>query len=118
MDKQFLADVVGIVEATNYEYHCLWKEYCEKGSYTWVENLSGYGPTIGYVDSRPIVVSLSTAVVDGHKILFVDPCSLLVDWKMIDEWLIKNLPASAMQDGGQWLNKVDAMNFGSVFTRG
>ena len=113
MEKGFLDNVVGVVEATNFEYHQLWKEWEDKDS--WFTNLSGYGAVVGDIDSRPIFISLRTAIVNGHKILFIDPESEVVDWKLINKWLFTHLPESAMEGGR--INRTDAMNFTNIFPR-
>jgi hypothetical protein len=107
--KEFLKDVTGVIEATNFEQYCLWKEY----KIVWVENLSGYAPVIGMLDESPVCISLSTAIVKGKKLLFIDPISRVVDYKMIDKWIKKNIPKTAYING--ILNKTDPMNFHNIF---
>lgn len=107
MDKEFLKGVVGVVEATSFEYHQLWKEWDDKDS--WFTNLSGFGQVIGHLDSRPVFLSLRTAIIEGQKVLFIEPTSEVVDWKLIDTWLLVNLPETAMID--KRINRTDAMNF-------
>lgn len=106
--EQFLEGVVGWVEATSFEQHCLWKEFHLNGETTWIENMSGLGRQIGRLDNRPIFVSLRTAVVDGHKLLFVDPTSVVVDHDQIEEWLKQTLPAEV------YAVRTDAINFPNV----
>jgi hypothetical protein len=36
---------------------------------------------------------------------------------MIDAWLKANLPATAFQPGGEYINRQNAMNFHNVFPR-
>ena len=115
MDRNFLDDVVGVVEANSFERMCLWKEYKANGK-TWVQNLSGCGINVGYITAqRPVFISLTTAVVDGHKILFVEPTSISVDHGMIGIWLKSNVPSAIKENG--YLNVVDAGNFFNVFPR-
>lgn len=114
---EFLAGVIGVVEATSFEKHCLWQQEHQERGRQWKQNLSGYIPQIGELDGRPICVSLFTAVVDDHKILFIEATSQLVDHRMIEEWLKKNLPASALKDDGKHINHVNASNFHNVFPR-
>jgi hypothetical protein len=52
--------------------------------------------------------------VKGHKILFIDATSQLVDWAMIEEWIKSNVPLTAFRSNG-YVNKVDAMNFHNIF---
>lgn len=111
MEKEFLQGVIGVVEATSFEYHQLWKDWEDKS--TWKSNNSGYGQVIGYLDSRPVFLSLRTAIIVGQKVLFIEPTSEVVDWKLIDTWLLVNLPETAMID--KRINRTDAMNFTNVF---
>jgi hypothetical protein len=115
--KEFLQDVVGVVEATLYETSCLWREYHQERKQTWVQGLGGYLPTIGELAGRPVVLSLFVNTVNGYPILFMEPTSQMVDHVMIDEWLKANLPAKALKDNGEYVNKVDAGNFHTVFPR-
>lgn len=116
--SKFLEGVVGVVEANRFEHHALWRFNDERErKLSWVENLSGLGETIGYINKRPVHVSLLTAVVDGHKLLFIDPTSTLVDHDMVRAWLAKTMPVTAFEDNDprKRLNITDAMNFHNVF---
>lgn len=115
--KKFLDGVVGVVEANHFEKHALWKANRAKTEERkWVENLSGYGVTVGHLAGRPVFISLITATIDDRKILFIHPTSKVVDWDLIEEWLRTNLPASAIKSNG-YVNLVDANNFHNVFPR-
>jgi hypothetical protein len=112
MDAKFLEGVVGIVEANSFERMCLWDKHKDKS--TWVQNLSGYGKNVGYITpNRPVFISLTTAIINGHKILFVEPTSVGVDYTMIWEWMKENVPSAVKPSG--YLNKTDSMNFHNVF---
>lgn len=54
-----------------------------------------------------------TAIIDGRNILFYEATSVVVDWKMIGDWLKANLPASAKLASGD-VRKTDANNFYSA----
>lgn len=113
----FLAGVVGVVEATSYEYHMLWVENQRADRpRTWEEISLGLLKTVGCLDDRPVCVSLRKARVGGHLLLFVDPTSQVVDHVMIDDWLLTTLPDSACRENGH-VNRTDAMNFHNVFPR-
>lgn len=116
--KEFLEGVVGVVEATSFEKMKLWDQYKNEKKVSWVESGTGYLETVGTILDRPVCLSMFTNVVDGHKILFIEATSQLVDWVMIDEWLKENLPESAFQENGIYINKQNAMNFHNVFPRG
>lgn len=109
--EELLKDVVGIVEATSFETMSLWQKYKD----SWIQNNGGYLPTVGMIDGRPVVLSLFVNVVNGHKLLFIEATSQVVDWHMIEQWLTTNVPSAVRNDG--YLNKVDAMNFHNVFPR-
>lgn len=111
MENGFLEGVIGVVEATNFEYSKLWEAWEEKDD--WKSISGGYGVTIGRIDSRPVFISLRTAIIHGHKVLFIDPTSEVVDWKLIETWLLVNLPESAME--GKRVNTTDATNFRNIF---
>lgn len=112
---EFLDGVVGVVEANRFEQMMLWSENRRHESpKAWVEHLSGFGQTIGFVGDMPVFVSLLTAEVQGQKILFAHATSQVVDHRMVDAWLKANMPQSAFWPDGR-LNFVDADNFHNVF---
>ena len=114
--SDFLADTHGVVDANSYERLMLWSENQRRDRpLTWQENNLGLMEYVGWLDSRPICISLTTAIVDGKKILFVDPTSQLVDHALIDSWLEQNLPKTAFRTFAKYLNRVNAMNFINVF---
>lgn len=115
--KEFLQDVVGVVEATSYETSCLWREYHEDRKEPWIQGYGGYLQTIGELNGRPVVISLFVNTVRGCPILFMEPTSQVVDHVMINDWLKANLPAKALKGDGKYVNKVDAGNFHNVFPR-
>lgn len=103
--EDYIKGTVGIVEANSFEYHCLWKE--ARGNRDWVERGHGYGPVVGYsAGGNPVALSLRSARIDGHGILFIEPTSAVVDHDLIKSWLSKHLPG---------VKKVDAQNFHNVF---
>lgn len=110
----FLHGVVGVVEANSFEHLCLWQEY--RSRVAWSDRMSGFGEIIGHLADMPVCISLRTSTVDGHKLLFVDATSQVVDWRMVDAWLDKMMPQSARRDNGS-VNRVNAMNFHNVFPR-
>lgn len=91
-----------IVDANPYEAGCLWDALHMRCR--WASNSAGIGITIGYLDSRPIVVSLTWATINDRMVTFVDACSEVVDWNRIHRWIrsFTNAPI------------VDAMNAGAA----
>lgn len=100
-------DVYGIVEATNYESLCLWKEWHKERGYSWEQNNAGW--LVEVEQGSGVWISPLAHVVNGRKILFVEATSSKVDWDMIEAYLKANIP-SALKDNG-YLNKDNAMNF-------
>ena len=116
--EEFLEGVVGVVEATSYESMKLWETYHKEKGYSWVQNPSGPLVTVGWLmNDRPVCISLFCNTIKGHKILFLEATSILVDWEMINVWLKENLPKTAFQDNGVYVNKVTSSNFHNVFPR-
>ena len=109
-DIERYKDVTGIVEVTSYESFMLWKQWHQQKDYTWKESLSGPLITVGYIDGRPVCIAPLVHVVNGRSIMFVEATSELVDWKMIEDWLVENVP-SACTRNGKYLNKENAQNF-------
>ena len=104
-------NVFAIVEVTSFEMLCLWQEWHQKRNYSWDENNRGQLITVGYIDSRPIAISVLIHKVNEREILFIEATSQLVDWKMIENWLYENVPSAR---NGTSLNKWDAGNFHCV----
>jgi hypothetical protein len=115
--KKLFEGVVGVVEANSFESLCLWQKYHKERGLSWEDSTGGPLVTIGRCDDRPVCISLFVNVIDGHRVLFMEPTSLVVDHQMIDNWLFQNLPITARKNDGKYLNKVDAMNFHNVLPR-
>lgn len=112
---EFLSGVVGVVEANSFERLCLWQEHHTRR--LWLDRNDGLLETVGHLDGMPVCLSLLTSKIDGHKVLFIDATSQVVDHRMIDKWLAETLPKTAFKNGGEYVNKTDAMNFHNVFPR-
>ncbi len=108
-DDLDFTDVVGVVEATRYEELRLYEKYHIEKGYSWEQQRSGQLVTVGRLLDRPICIAPMVHTINGKRILFVEATSALVDWQMIEEWLIKNLPSSAFN--GKYLNMTNACNF-------
>jgi hypothetical protein len=119
--RKFLEGVIGCVEADGYAQHMLWHQYHHKPHFdqppmTWEQGRSGLCEIVGYVADMPVNVSLYVNVVDGHRILFYDAVSRVVDHEMVREWLDKVLPDSARRPDG-YINNTDATNFSNILPR-
>jgi hypothetical protein len=118
----YIEGVVGVCPATSFEQHSLWAQYHDQLAWDWVQITHGYGVTVGYVvdgalDPMPVHISLSTVIVNGSKILFYNPTSAVVDWRMVDEWIELNVPDTAYYGNRARINRSDPMNFCNLFPR-
>ena len=120
---KFMDGAVGVVEANSFEKSSLWADHAKDSTFgaagrrqcIWVDDNRGLSVMVGYLADAPTYISFYASVIDGHKVLFMDAGSQVVDHRLIDAWLKKNLPKSAFRDGGVYPNKVDAQNFFNVF---
>ncbi len=91
---------VALVEATDFERLCLWRE--SKDTHTWEEDYRGLMSTIGYLNKRPICVCVVWAKIDGYLVAFYDATSLVVDHSKVEDWLKEQAPKAS---------RTNAMNF-------
>lgn len=75
----------------------------------WKEDSKGICIEIGSVDNRPVCVSFFTAKIDGKKVIFYEPVSQIVDYRMVREYLEKNFQMT--HDNYTSWNHTDANNF-------
>lgn len=117
----YFLDIAGCVEATDFERHCLWDFNDRVGKRQWKETGHGYLPTIGQINADntwlPITISVLTAVIDDHKILFYHSPSRVTDHDAVRKWLDTNMPKTAFRED-EWLNNTNAQNFCNVFNFG
>jgi hypothetical protein len=97
-----------IVDANSYEQFALWKEYSKTHNgdnpkyATWKEESAGVMVTLGELAGMPVCLSLSWAVIEGKRVMFVYQTSMVTDWRMVKEYLEENCPN---------VKTVDATNF-------
>lgn len=77
-----------IVEASSFEQMELWKRYNEE--LKWKEDLAGLIITVGAIEDRPVVIHCTWAILLGSLVLFLEPTSKIVDYIMIEDWLVKH----------------------------
>jgi hypothetical protein len=114
----FMEGAVGFCEATREEEHSIWSTLVNHRDppVTW-EQHGGVGMTVGYLDDRPVHVSLSHVDVAGHKVIFYHATSTVVDHDMIRTFIEAIAPQSAWEGPGR-LNHTDATNFTNILPRG
>lgn len=62
-----------------------------KTRYSWKNNNGDPLVTIGKFMDRHICISLTTAIINDMKVMFVECTSMLVDHSMVEEWVKKHL---------------------------
>ena len=101
--KHFMHGCHGALEATNFEMLMLWKEHheSENNKIEQCNHLGGYLPCIARSNDRKntIHLSLSIYLIRGKQILVFNPTSQFVDHLIIEQWLSKYLPHTAIRDG-------------------
>ncbi len=75
----------------------------------WEQVYAGFRVTIGQVNKSPVFVSFSFAFINGKKVCFYDCTSKIVDYSMVEKWLITHFQLTH-DDYTRW-NHVDANNF-------
>lgn len=98
-----------MVEATHFEYSRLCIEW---RGHVQIDETREMGlpdrVEIGVFHGRPINITVIWTRINGHLVGFYDPCSELVDYKMIEEWLDQNFCPPREHNV---VNRVDASNF-------
>lgn len=100
----FIEGVVGIIEASSNEKMYIWQSNKDHRKETWEDRHSGILEYVGWLNKRPICISLQIVIIGGNKILFWHATSSLVDYEMIDEWFELNLPGIPKTDATNWTN--------------
>lgn len=98
-----MSKTVYVVEANSYESMKLWEEFHLE--INWQQNQWGYMETVGTLDRRPVCIALLWHVLEGKTVLFFEPTSQVVDYKLIDAWFDRRLPG---------IPRTNAMNFHHV----
>lgn len=109
-DPALFHDVVFLVEATTFEKFQYYK-YCEDiQSGSFISERESVMIHIATLDNRPINVQLEYANVCGHRVMFWDPVSQLVDYKLVEAWFEQFRPI-IRKNAGDTLIESDAQNF-------
>jgi hypothetical protein len=112
-DADVFKDVVYLVEANSNEQHELWYQWYHEPRYgtkvDWEQVYRGVAVTIGTVDKRPVVVSVTYALIEGQRVMFYYGCSQVVDHQMIDDWMThyaKGVPRRDAQNFGHCIQNI------------
>src|ERR1035437_428034 len=95
-----LKEVFYVVEATSFEYFCLWEGYAPESQrripgvskHTWKEDSRGFVQEIGKFGKMPVCISVLFATIDGKLIMFYECCSMVSHMDMVRKWVDKNAP--------------------------
>ena len=118
--KKKIRDTGYLVEADDEHYMGIWYRWAEqspsrdirgtRGSYDFRQVNPGFMPTIGELDGRPIVVSLSWSYVGDMLVCFYHGCSQLVDHQMIEEFLDETFPNTPRTDAANFHHVLQAVD--------
>lgn len=96
-----------LVEATDFERLILWERWHE--THSWVQDYKGYWIEVGQVLDMPVGINLTWVLINGHRVLFYQGVSRMLDYEMIQNWLRAHYPIFWDQET-RWAH-CDAMNF-------
>lgn len=111
VDPRF-ASTEFLVEATTFEYMTLWQANDQKepaAKFRWLQDDFGRMVTVGTICGLPVNISVRWEIINGHRILFWETVSRLVDIQMIEEWFDAN--CSPRWDHDRRLARTSALNF-------
>jgi hypothetical protein len=118
---QFLEGVVGVIEdCSSFESSCIYQKVVEYwGRAAYKQYGMGIMHTVGEIGDMPVCIVLTYNFIKGHKILFVEATSQVVDHRMIREWLEKALPVTAFEDSDprKRANITDTNNWSNCLPR-
>jgi hypothetical protein len=116
-DAKLFERVGFLVEATHQEQHTFWHDYHHEPRagvprvLVWTQETRGHMVTLGWLEGRPICVTLFYATLDGTRVLFYEATSQLVDHAMVEQWLRHHTERTIRYDGGRRWARTDSSNF-------
>ena len=110
-----LENVFYSVEADSFATQVLWENWAKGAEdingkrfsrVEWESISSGRMVEVCYMEqgTRPVMLSLWMAIIEGREVLFYQSSSQVVDWVAIEKWLEANVPSFKKRH-------TDAMNF-------
>lgn len=85
-EKDYTSVDVAIVVNSNLDKYHLYNIAKEKG-WSYKQDTGGHSHTIGRVEGKPVCVSPLIHVIEGIRVLAVEPTSGVVDFMMVDAWI-------------------------------
>lgn len=101
-----------LIEASSEEYSLLFNYWSEICGFPWKEQSLGGVYTIGYLDNRPLCVTLTYAFLGGVPVAFYYGSSQLVDHERISQWINKEITCLKTPDSDGRRRHTNATNFG------
>jgi len=83
--EEWRQSAIFCVEATDAEHQFLWeRHHC---MVQWEQLNPGEIATIGHFKKKPVCVEIRWARLDGQIVMFYYPCSSVVEWSWVRNWL-------------------------------
>lgn len=115
--EKFFAGTCGLVEANSYENMKIWEDIKTSKHYTYKSLSEGWFEQVGTLADMPVTVSMFASLINGHKVIFWESPSTVVDHRLIAAYFKEHLPKTSYRSGGEYLNQENAMNAFNVFHR-
>ena len=109
MKFEDLKDAFFVVEASNHEIQFIWKEWNQ--AIPMEQDGSGFGREVGTCGGLPVMVTFFRFKIWGKWIVFYEPTSQVIDHRLIDNWIKKNVLVHMSTWGGGRLSRCNAQNF-------
>lgn len=109
----FFGEAQLVLEASNFEQHALFNKFDDITA--WKQVMHGTIPTVGYVEGKPVNVSIQFAVIKGRGVLIWHPVSAMVSYELIEAWLRSQV--KKFQGENHNVVFTDASNFLGDFSR-
>lgn len=89
-EKDYASVDLAVQINSTWEITTLCNEITKRGL-AYVQDRGGPLLTIGKIDNRPIVIAPLIIKIGTVNVLYVEATSMLVDWDMIDNWIIEKI---------------------------
>lgn len=99
-----------IVEANDFERGYLWERYSPHCD--WKDETMGASVVVGEFGGMPVNVTMFWSLLNGHRVMFYDAVSAVVDHRMVEKWLDEN--CNPKWDNGTRKARCNSLNFHHV----
>lgn len=100
--EELLSGVAFVVECSDFEKFALFQRWAKQAvemecaaplsvgqgynHLDWTDDNSGWSVQVGWLNERPVCISVTGATLDGVRVLFYEASSQVVDWRQIENW--------------------------------